>query len=57
MSATQPRFLAEHHGIADAINAGDPALARQLAYEHMQLIVDIVAHQSPGLLDHVIEWR
>jgi GntR family transcriptional regulator, transcriptional repressor for pyruvate dehydrogenase complex len=33
MSATQPRFLAEHHGIADAINAGDPGRARQLAHD------------------------
>lgn len=53
----QPRFLAEHHGISDAIHDHDPSLARRLAYEHMESIIAVAAQQKPGLLDRIIEWR
>jgi DNA-binding FadR family transcriptional regulator len=53
----QAAFLADHHGVAEAISAGEPALARQLAYEHMESIIKTVTDRGPWLLDRVIEWR
>jgi DNA-binding FadR family transcriptional regulator len=53
----QPGFQADHHRVAEAISAGEPALARQLAYEHMESIIKTVTDRGPGLLDRVIEWR
>jgi DNA-binding FadR family transcriptional regulator len=57
MSECQPAFLAHHHQLADAISAGEPSVARRLAYDHMESIVNTVSGQSPWLLERVIEWR
>jgi DNA-binding FadR family transcriptional regulator len=50
-------FQADHHRVAEAIGAGEPALARRLAHEHMECIIKTVSDRAPWLLDRVIEWR
>jgi GntR family transcriptional regulator, transcriptional repressor for pyruvate dehydrogenase complex len=57
MASRQPKFLADHYRLAEAISAGQPNKARRLAYEHMKSIVDTVTDESPALLDRLIEWR
>lgn len=57
LSGAQDRFLADHHRIAKAISAGEPAKAKRLARDHMELIIATVADANPAILDRVIEWR
>lgn len=56
LKSAQPRFLADHHRIAEAVSAGRAAKARRLAYEHMEFIVETASSHSPGLFDRVIDW-
>jgi DNA-binding FadR family transcriptional regulator len=57
LASRQPKFLEDHHRLADAISAGQPTKARRLALEHMQSIVDAVSEEAPALFDRLIEWR
>ena len=57
LKSAQPQFLADHHRIAEAISAGNAAIARRLAYEHMEIIIETASSQSPGLFDRVIDWE
>ncbi len=57
LKSAQPRFLADHHRIAEAISAGHAASARRLAYEHMEVIIETASNHSPGFFDRVIDWE
>lgn len=57
LASEQPRFLEEHHRIAEAILAGQPSVARQLAHSHMASIIEVAFNQIKGLADRVIEWH
>jgi DNA-binding FadR family transcriptional regulator len=57
LTSQQAAFQADHHRVAEAIGAGEPALARQLAHEHMESIIKTASDRAPWLLERVIEWR
>jgi GntR family transcriptional regulator, transcriptional repressor for pyruvate dehydrogenase complex len=48
---------ASHAAIADAIAAGDGALAEELMREHMVEYVEYARRRHPDLLDEVVDWR
>lgn len=47
---------AQHRAIAEAIRAGDGALAEQLVDDHMAGLIDYVEGQYAMSLDDVVEW-
>jgi DNA-binding FadR family transcriptional regulator len=49
--------IADHKEIADAVLAGNPAVAGKAMREHTERMIKFYRSQNPGIFSQLIEWR